>query len=899
MGISYIVWRSGEWQWGSVKDFARRQYRRQSLNRNMGKVLGNTEFAPLEYYFAEGKRQWKQTPKLVTSRAFYELWEKVYRPKAFGIDKPFRVAGTILRLPSSMELLCGHTEWSEVHHCATLIVEGGTWSKTFLLRFCDGEPAIEELPTVSLDRTHSRQQETLELISEVIVWIRRKFPQIDILKMKRREFLAFLPECSDGYATGTVNLVRRMSKPVLQEHVRRMLADWTTDELNQQMTLPLEGHYAVPQPNWSVENELPPDCRVYRKTHWEVYRTVAFLAEISSTALAYARQFEFSLVAAEFCSSAKKNTAVIRIPVQSEVPVEEADRFSIFDSDGTPCGLFSVEVVCRTFFYGNLTSEALECIMQKPQEFSARLQKSPRFHTSEAIRLLERDLALGIVKEAGAMAWLIGLKECPFRIPDLGAADGPAGLSPSQKHAWMAATCVDNPLVLIQGPPGTGKTFVLEQVLRTLMAQGLNVLVSAPSNAAVDNICRHLFDLPVLRCGNHVLNIAPDVAARQWSGSPENQSRFQSLREQQGGGSIVAGTHFGILQDESVKNQVCQKGLYDAVLFDEAGMSSLEELLLCTRLGKRAILFGDHRQLQPFPLRSQIVKTLREKRQVITREEEVILNRSSMEWLAEFRSFPVVMLTESFRCQNPRLLRFASLLFYNAEVSPALNAEYYHLPFRERLAQYPPETMTFYTTSNLSANLRQESLSFGGSKPGLSNETEAVICCFLFYCLLRNYPPEQISIIAPYRKQIRRIRALLSPEHARLIRPCLTSRRWEEFLNSHIATVDSFQGAESDAVIISYVRSNENHMIGFSDNPNRVNVAHTRCRKELYVVGDLNCLKRGAGSGIFDQMERAFRRDGRIISLTESELKQMQREIGLKSIGKMSEWVRTTSSLSE
>ena len=71
-----------------------------------------TEFAPLEYYFAEGKRQWPQTPKLVNSRAFYELWEKVYRPEPFPVGKPFRVAGTVLHLPSAIETLCGHTAWS-------------------------------------------------------------------------------------------------------------------------------------------------------------------------------------------------------------------------------------------------------------------------------------------------------------------------------------------------------------------------------------------------------------------------------------------------------------------------------------------------------------------------------------------------------------------------------------------------------------------------------------------------------------------------------------------------------------------------------------------------------------------------------------------------------------------
>ena len=78
------------------------------------------------------------------------------------------------------------------------------------------------------------------------------------------------------------------------------------------------------------------------------------------------------------------------------------------------------------------------------------------------------------------MAWLIGLKECPFRIPDPEAAGFPAGLSPSQKRAWLAATCADNPLVLVQGPPGTGKTFVLER-----SASG-----AEPAKNAVRSACR-------------------------------------------------------------------------------------------------------------------------------------------------------------------------------------------------------------------------------------------------------------------------------------------------------------------------------------------------------------------------------------------------------------------------
>ncbi len=80
-------------------------------------------------------------------------------------------------------------------------------------------------------------------------------------------------------------------------------------------------------------------------------------------------------------------------------------------------------------------------------------------------------------------------------------------------------------------------------------------------------------------------------------------------------------------------------------------------------------------------------------------------------------------------------------------------------------------------------------------------------------------------------------------------------------------------------VIISYVRSNEGEGIGFIDNPNRINVAHTRCRREMHIVGDLECLKQQAGNKIFERMERAFRRDGEIIDVSEYMLKEIVTEV--------------------
>jgi len=178
--------------------------------------------------------------------------------------------------------------------------------------------------------------------------------------------------------------------------------------------------------------------------------------------------------------------------------------------------------------------------------------------------------------------------------------------------------------------------------------------------------------------------------------------------------------------------------------------------------------------------------------------------------------------------------------------------------------------MRFYSTSSLPEYLRNEQLCFDGRKPGLANKTEALICADIFYAAAKDYPLDEISIIAPYRKQVTLIRETLSLEYLNSLRgneiPYAT---WRDFLFSRIATVDSFQGGESDVVIISYVRSNNGEGLGFIDNSNRINVAHTRCRREVHIIGDLDCLKRQAKSEIFNRLERAFLRDGEIVEVTE------------------------------
>ena len=308
------------------------------------------------------------------------------------------------------------------------------------------------------------------------------------------------------------------------------------------------------------------------------------------------------------------------------------------------------------------------------------------------------------------------------------------------------------------------------------------------------------------------------------------------------------------------------------LILDEAGMARVAEyLLLCDKCA-RSVLVGDHRQLPPFPLPDEVISQLNTASNPIPASYWRIAQQSALEWLAGHHGFPLALLKFSYRCQNPRLLRFCSILFYDASVKISPSAEYYTLGYHERLETYPRSTLRLYSTSELPASIKAETLRFEGSRPGLENRLEAKLAVSIFYELVRQYDYSEITIIAPYRRQVMLIRELLAYDKLQLERlPTMPNKKdWENFLFSRIATVDSFQGNESDAVITCYVRSNQNSGIGFVNAPNRINVAHTRCRREMIVIGDIECLKRQEAGNIFKRMERAIARDGQIICINQS-----------------------------
>ncbi|MDD4180012.1 MAG: AAA domain-containing protein [Victivallaceae bacterium] len=832
------------------------------------------QLAKIEFYFEQGKKVWNSAPEQVTSRQFYELWENIQRPSPFLIQgKELELLGFKFELPGSDEQPLACFCWNDRNSCAALRVESPEWEKIYLLFFSDGEPFVSEEETRFMGSDEVNHGEKLEIIYDLIEYIRKTAPALDIAGMKKKVFIEFLDQIAGSYDSKTVNSMRLMTVPFMQNMLKQAMADFATDEIGQQLSLPLDGNYsqnddAEFSPAFTVRNLTD---RVSAQTPWAIKRNLDFLLKACRLTVQNESEFVFSFADAEMLHSGHGEVAV-SLKIADDAPLRHGDILNVkIRGENLVFGTFRVDIFDGNFVLGRLRCDDVASFPEIKKRLYGIQQKSPSEFIANLFEELTREVELD-TKELGALAPILGFEPLAFDLANTGEA--PKEMDASQSHAWRVAVNPTNYLTLIQGPPGTGKTYVLEQVVRELCRQQLRILISAPSNAAVDNICRRLDGLPLLRFGNNPSSIAPDIAAKNWIGERNNVARFVEMRKRPNCGGIYAGTHVGLLQDDIVIDDMLKNGRYDVIIFDEAGMTGLAEFFLCVKLGKRAILFGDHQQLPPFPLPPEVLERLYQESGIITHEQRALVSRSALEWLIDARECPVIMLRRSYRCHNPRLLRFASTLFYDAGVKPSSQAEYYQLSYEERKLKFSPRTLLFYSTSALPPELRHEQLIFEGQKPGIANQTEALLCAYAFYDGLKRYPLEELTIIAPYRKQVQIIRNLLSLSRARAVAPeqQINETQWDNFIYSRVATVDSFQGGESDMVIICYVRSNEKGSIGFIDNPNRINVAHTRCRREINIIGDLEFLKHNARNNIFVRMERAFRRDGQI---TEVNAKQI------------------------
>ena len=393
---------------------------------------------------------------------------------------------------------------------------------------------------------------------------------------------------------------------------------------------------------------------------------------------------------------------------------------------------------------------------------------------------------------------------------------------------------LQKPLSLIQGPPGTGKTVTSATIIYHLakINQG-QVLVCAPSNVAVDQLCEriHLTGLKVVRVTAKsredvespvgFLSLHRQVGMNDTN--PELAKLMQlkselgelSSQDEKKYKSLTRAAEREILQNADVICTTCvgagdprlAKFKFRTVLIDESTQSAEPECLIPLVLGcKQVVLVGDHQQLGPVVMSKRAAKAG--------------LNQSLFERLVILGVVPV-RLQVQYR-MHPALSEFPSNMFYEGSLQ---NGVTMHQRMRREVDFPWPVTerpMMFWS------NLGNEEISASGTS--YLNRTEASNVEKIVTRFFRaGVKPEEIGIITPYEGQ-----------RSFVVQSMATSGSFKKDLYREIevASVDAFQGREKDFIVLSCVRSNEHQGIGFLSDPRRLNVALTRARYGCVILGN-------------------------------------------------------------
>lgn len=419
-------------------------------------------------------------------------------------------------------------------------------------------------------------------------------------------------------------------------------------------------------------------------------------------------------------------------------------------------------------------------------------------------------------------------------------------LNPSQCEAIQFALTAED-VAIIHGPPGTGKTTSVVAFIRQAISRGERVLACAPSNTAVDNLLERLVeaDERVVRLG-HPARVKEDLrthtldglveahdnmrvarnllrraeqlfekADRYTRARPVAGSKYEMRREakqlKQEARHLERRAIYDVLEEADVicaTNTIDEEVLgdreFDWVVVDEACQCTESATWIPLQRGQRILLAGDHCQLPP---------TVRS-----TKAADEGYARSMMQRLVEtYRTAVTRQLTVQYRMHED-IMQFSSEQFYGGTLEADDSVR------RHVLADLPHVTSTPLTDRSIDfidtagADYDEELEPDGLSK---RNPAEGRLVLEKVRQLIEaGLTPAEIAVIAPYAAQVRWLR-----QHAQ-----------ERTLE--IDTVDGFQGREKEAVVISLVRSNRIGEIGFLGDTRRMNVALTRARRKLIVIGD-------------------------------------------------------------
>jgi ATP-dependent RNA/DNA helicase IGHMBP2 len=434
------------------------------------------------------------------------------------------------------------------------------------------------------------------------------------------------------------------------------------------------------------------------------------------------------------------------------------------------------------------------------------------------------------------------VKEYPISIPNL---------NPVQNQALQKLISAKD-IAIIHGPPGTGKTTTLVQAIKYTVESEKQVLVCTPSNASVDLLVEKLVaqGLEVLRIG-HPARISDAAIANSLDARIVAHTSYRDLRavrkkaeelrelgykykrnfgptEREQRKLIL--TEAGRLKDEAgmlekyivqslldkaqvvvstlagSNNNLLRGKVFKTVFIDEAGQALEPACWIPMLKAERVVMAGDHMQLPPTVKSYEAAKAG--------------LSYTLFERIMEKLNVDT-MLSTQYR-MHPDIMSFSSKVFYNnrLEVADSINSR----------VTYTNDPVTFIDTAGCGFFEEQ-----AGESKSTINKEEAALLIKLVAEKVEEIGLETVrehgltfGIIAPYKAQV----SLLGD----LAADWVASNGLEELIS--VNTIDAFQGQERDFIYISLTRSNEAGQIGFLKDKRRMNVAMTRAKQQLVVIGD-------------------------------------------------------------